>query len=100
MGNSMICNNNLHRAKAAKNDEFYTQLSDIEAELSHYPKEIFRDKVVYLPCDRAIANDRTPVSNFVVYFKNKFEELGLKKLIVSWLEDDPTKNNCVIFERD
>ena len=93
-------NGNLHKAKAAKNDEFYTQLCDIEAELSHYPKEYFKDKVVYLPCDRAVASSKTPISNFVVYFKNKFEELGLKKLIISWLEEDPTKNNCVILERD
>lgn len=93
-------NANLAKARRAKNDEFYTQLSDIEKELSHYPKEYFKNKVVYLPCDRAVANSKTPVSNFVVYFKERFEELGLKKLIVSWLEDDPTKNNCVIFERD
>jgi len=93
-------NRNLARAKRVKNDEFYTQLCDIEKELSHYPKECFKDKVVYLPCDRAIANSKIPVSNFVVYFKEHFEELGIKKLIVSWLEDDPSKNNCVIFERD
>ena len=36
-------NRNMHRAKRAKNDEFYTQLSDIENELRHY-KEHFRNK--------------------------------------------------------
>ena len=32
----MSKNTNLHRAIRAKNDEFYTQLSDIENELKHY----------------------------------------------------------------
>ena len=48
----MSNNSNLHKAKKAKNDEFYTQLSDIENELSHY-KEHFKDKVVYCNCDDA-----------------------------------------------
>ena len=39
-------NSNLHKAKEKKNDEFYTQLSDIENELRHY-KQHFRGKVVY-----------------------------------------------------
>ena len=46
----MSNNSNLHRAKKAKNDEFYTQFSDIENELKHY-KEHFKDKVVYCNCD-------------------------------------------------
>lgn len=61
----MSNNSNLHRAKKAKNDEFYTQLSDIENELSHY-KEHFKDKVVYCNCD-----DHR-VSNFVKYFSDNF----------------------------
>ena len=43
-------NTNLHRAAKAKNDEFYTQLGDIEKELKHY-KDQFRGKVVYCNCD-------------------------------------------------
>jgi hypothetical protein len=43
-------NKNLHQAKNAKKDEFYTQLSDIEKELRHY-KEHFKDKIVFCNCD-------------------------------------------------
>ena len=46
----MAANNNLHAAKKAKNDEFYTQLSDIENEIHHY-KEQFKGKVVFCNCD-------------------------------------------------
>lgn len=71
-----MANQNLQAAKAAKKDEFYTQLSDIEKELRHY-KEHFRDKVVYCNCDDPL------VSNFVVYFIRNFEHLGLKRLIAT-----------------
>lgn len=43
-------NRNLTQAKKAKNDEFYTQLTDIEKELSHYTKH-FKGKVVLCNCD-------------------------------------------------
>ena len=43
-------NKNLHKAKDAKKDEFYTQLTDIERELKHY-RSHFKDKVVYCNCD-------------------------------------------------
>ena len=69
-------NRNMHRAKRAKNDEFYTQLSDIENELRHY-KDYFRNKVVYCNC-----ND-PKVSNFFHYFAYNFKTLGLKKLITT-----------------
>ena len=72
----MSNNSNLHRAKKAKNDEFYTQLSDIENELRHY-KDHFKNKVVYCNCDDARK------SNFVKYFKINFDALGLKKLIAT-----------------
>lgn len=48
----MSQNSNLSAAKKAKNDEFYTLLSDIEKELVHY-KEHFKGKVVYCNCDDA-----------------------------------------------
>ena len=69
-------NNNLARAKAAKNDEFYTQLSDIENELRHY-KQHFTGKTVICNCDDPFE------SNFVKYFVLNFEVLGLKKLIAT-----------------
>lgn len=65
---------NLHKAKNAKNDEFYTLLSDVERELSHY-KRHFKDRIVYCNCD-----DPT-WSAFWKYFHLNFAELGLKKLI-------------------
>lgn len=67
---------NLHKAKVSKNDEFYTQLSDIERELKHY-KAHFKDKVVYCNCDDP------RISNFFHYFSYNFERLGLKKLIAT-----------------
>ena len=69
-------NVNLHKAKTAKKDEFYTQLSDIEKELRHY-KVHFKDKVVLCNCDDP------RVSNFFHYFSHNFEQLGLKKLITT-----------------
>ena len=69
-------NGNLHTAKREKNDEFYTQLADIENELKHYT-EHFRGKVVYCNCDDP------RVSNFFHYFSYNFERLGLKKLITT-----------------
>lgn len=67
-------NSNLHAAKSAKNDEFYTQYNDIAEELKHY-KEHFKGKVVYCNCDDP------EWSNFWKYFHNNFRSLGLKKLI-------------------
>ena len=67
-------NGNLHTAKTAKNDEFYTQLSDIEKEMKYY-RHHFKNKVVYCNCDDP------EWSEFWLYFKLNFNELGLKKLI-------------------
>ena len=69
-------NKNLHQAKNAKKDEFYTQLADIENELKHY-KDHFRGKTVFCNCDDP------RVSNFFHYFSHRFESLGLKKLITT-----------------
>lgn len=71
-----MANSTLNAAKAAKNDEFYTQLSDIENELRHY-KEHFRGKTVFCNCD----DPRR--SNFFKYFVLNFEHLGLKRLITT-----------------
>ena len=67
---------NLYKAKTSKQNEFYTQLSDIEKELKHYKKH-FKGKVVYCNCDDP------RVSNFFRYFSLNFEKLGLKKLITT-----------------
>ena len=69
-------NRNLYKAKTSKQNEFYTQLSDIEKELKHYKKH-FKGKVVYCNCDDP------RVSNFFHYFSLNFEKLGLKKLITT-----------------
>ena len=72
----MSGNQSLHAASRAKNDEFYTELSDIEKELRHYKKH-FQGKTVYCNCDDP------RVSNFFHYFSYNFEHLGLKKLIAT-----------------
>ena len=70
----MSTNANLHKAKDAKNDEFYTQLTDVSKELMHY-KQHFKDKTALCNCD-----DPT-LSAFWKYFHLNFSALGLKKLI-------------------
>ncbi len=72
----MSQNTNLHAAKRGKNDDFYTQLSDIENELRHY-KGHFKGKVVYCNCDDP------RVSNFFHYFSHNFKHFGLKKLVTT-----------------
>lgn len=98
VGYKMSSNNSvLKKAKVNKNDEFYTLLYEIEDIMSRVDRTAFKDKIVYLPCDRAVANDITPVSNFVVYFKEHFFELGLKRLVISWLEPDDSINNLQVL---
>ena len=73
---STMANANLTQAKRAKQDEFYTELSDIERELAHYKKH-FVGKTVLCNCDDPY------VSNFFRYFAYNFEHLGLKRLITT-----------------
>lgn len=71
-------NSNLNTAKKAKNDEFYTRLEDIEKELGvylDYNPDIFKDKVILLPCDNP------QVSNFTQFFVRNFSRLRLKRLM-------------------
>lgn len=75
-------NRNLTQAKKAKNDEFYTQLTDIEKELAHYRKH-FKGKVVLCNCDDPFE------SNFFKYFVLNFNRLGLKKLIATSYSGSP-----------
>lgn len=78
-------NSNLRKANKAKNDEFYTQLIDIEKELKHY-KDQFRGKVVYCNCDDPFE------SNFFKYFASNFNALGLKRLIATSYKPSPIAN--------
>lgn len=74
----MANNSNLGAAKAAKNDEFYTQYADIQKEVNaylDYNPDTFRDKTVLLPCDDP------EWSNFTRFFAQNFERLGLRRLI-------------------
>lgn len=87
-------NRNLHKAKNAKKDEFYTQLVDIEKELKHY-KAQFRGKVVYCNCDDPFE------SNFFKYFAANFKELKLKKLITtSYVKSPIVGGQIPLFEME
>ena len=77
MGNSQ-----LSAAKKAKNDEFYTRMTDIEHELVHYRKH-FKGKVVLCNCDDPFE------SNFFKYFALNFNHLGLKKLVATCYSGSP-----------
>ncbi len=72
----MALRDNLRRAQIAKNDEFYTQISDIEKELRHY-KDFLSGKTVFCNCDDP------EESNFWKYFYLNFEHIGLKKLVAT-----------------
>lgn len=89
----MAGNTSLRKADAVKNDEFYTQLTDIEKELSHY-KEHFKDKVVFCNCDDP------EYSNFWKYFQLNFYHLGLKKLISTHYEVDKPSYKMEIVRAD
>ena len=71
-------NSSLQAARDTKNDEFYTQWADIEREMNaylEYDPDVFRGKVVLLPCDDP------EWSNFTKFFALHFVDYGLKKLI-------------------
>src|SRR5205807_5285791 len=78
----MAGNETFGRANRAKNDEFYTQLADIEAALRHY-RDQFRGKVVFCNCDDPYE------SNFFKYFAMNFNHLGLKKLLTTCYAGSP-----------
>ena len=90
-------NSNLGAARRAKNDEFYTQYSDIEAEMNAYVEfnpDVFRDKTVLLPCDDP------EWSNFTKYFAANFERFGLKKLISTSYAKSAGSQQLTLFEQD
>ena len=88
-----MANKNLNAAKAAKKDEFYTQLTDIERELQHYWNH-FRDKVVLCNCDDPYE------SNFFKYFALRFNQLELKKLICTCYNGSPVIGTELLLHFD
>ena len=87
-------NQNLSAAKAAKQDEFYTQFGDIQKEVEAYLEfdpDTFRDKVVYCNCDDPFE------SNFFKYFAANFNKLGLKKLISTSYDGSPIAGQGALF---
>ena len=83
-------NRNLNAALRGRNDEFYTQMDDITAELKHY-RDHFRDKVVFCNCDDPYE------SNFFAYFALNFNSLGLKKLIATCYDGSPVMGNELVL---
>ncbi len=84
----------LDAAKTAKEDEFYTQLTDIERELQHYWQH-FQGKTVLCNCDDPYE------SNFFKYFALRFNQLGLKKLICTCYDGSPiTGTQLSLFSLD
>ena len=91
----MAGNANLRAAKAAKNDEFYTQWNDIESEMQaylEYNPDVFRGKTILLPCDDP------DWSNFTKYFAERFEQLGMKKLISTSYAADGGDGKVFVLE--
>jgi hypothetical protein len=83
-----MANINLSNAKNAKNDEFYTQFTDIEKEITaylEYNPDVFRGKTVLLPCDDP------EWSNFTKYFAQNFDRFGIRKLISTSYAPDSKK---------
>jgi len=78
----MAGNKSLNAASKAKEDEFYTELPDIEKELKYY-KRHFRNRVVFCNCDDPYE------SNFFKYFAMNFNQLGLKKLVATCYDGSP-----------
>lgn len=91
----MASNTSLGAAKSAKNDEFYTQYGDIEAEMNAYVEynpDVFRGKTILLPCDDP------EWSNFTKYFAANFTRFGLKKLISTSYAKSAGNLQTTIFE--
>lgn len=91
-------NQGLGAAKAAKQDEFYTQYVDIQKEVEAYLEfdpDTFRDKIVYCNCDDPFE------SNFFKYFAANFNKLGLQKLITTSYDGSPIAGaQLQLFEYD
>jgi hypothetical protein len=86
-------NDNLIKAKQAKDDEFYTLLTDIEKELRHY-KDMFVGKTIYCNCDNPTK------SNFVKWFYMNFNILHLKRIIVTAYNSDTCNGGGYYWDSD
>ncbi|MEP7148158.1 MAG: adenine-specific methyltransferase EcoRI family protein [Acidobacteriota bacterium] len=87
-------NKNLHSAKVAKQDEFYTRYVDIQKEVEAYLEfdpDTFRGKIVYCNCDDPFE------SNFFKYFAANFNKLGLKKLVSTSFDGSPIAGAQLTF---
>jgi len=92
-----MANKNLNKAKETKNDEFYTQYSDIQKEIEaylEYNPDVFRGKIVYCNCDDPFE------SNFFRYFVLNFNKLGLKQLITTSYKPSPVANTQLQLSGD
>jgi len=92
-----MANRNLTNAQNVKNDEFYTQYSDIQKEIEaylEYNPNVFRSKVVYCNCDDPYE------SNFFRYFVLNFNKIGLKQLITTSYKPSPVANTQLAFFGD
>ncbi len=93
----MADNASLRAAKNAKFDEFYTQYSDIEAEMNayvEYNQDVFRNKTILLPCDDP------EWSNFTKYFALNFVRFGIKKLISTSYAKGAGNRQMTLFEME
>lgn len=93
----MAGNSSLGAAKTAQNELFYTQYSDIEAEMNayvEYDPDVFRDKTVLLPCDDP------EWSNSTKYFAANFERFGLRKLISTSYAKSSGSQQLTLFEQE
>ncbi|MBN2016068.1 adenine-specific methyltransferase EcoRI family protein [Candidatus Dojkabacteria bacterium] len=82
-------NKYMQQAKRSKNDEFYTQFSDIQKEIEaylEYDPDTFKNKVIYSNCDDPYE------SNFFRYFVLNFNKLGLKRLVTTSYKPSPVAN--------
>lgn len=85
---------NFDKAKRNKNDEFYTQLTDIENELRHYKAQLV-DKIIFCNCDDPFE------SNFFKYFAMNFNQIGIKKLIATSYKPSPISGKQLpLFEME
>ncbi len=86
----------LTQSKNTKNDEFYTQFSEIQREINAYVEynpNVFKDKTILLPCDDP------EWSNFTKFFAQNFERFGLKKLIsTSYSIENKTKKYNIPYQ--
>ena len=88
-----MASNTLVKAKRQKNDEYYTQITDIEKELKYY-REVFRGKTIFCNCDDP------EYSNFWRYFQLNFYDLGLKKLISTHYDEEKSSYRMDIVSTD